>query len=86
MAAVGAVFDFYAGTAVRSSPFWCRLGLEWFPRFLREPRRLWRRNMHSTPVFLGWMAREKCRLLASPPVPEFPPRLSRHDNLKITES
>lgn len=86
MAAVGAVFGFYAGTTVRSSPFWCRLGLEWLPRFLREPRRLWRRNLHSTPVFLCWMAREKFRRLAAPPVPEFQPRLSRHDNLKITES
>ena len=38
--AIGAVFDFYAGTKQRSSVFWRRLGLEWFPRFLKEPRRL----------------------------------------------
>jgi N-acetylglucosaminyldiphosphoundecaprenol N-acetyl-beta-D-mannosaminyltransferase len=57
--AIGAVFDFYAGTKVRSSMFWRKLGLEWLPRFLREPGRLWERNMKSTPIFLGWILREK---------------------------
>lgn len=59
--AIGAVFDFYAGTKKRSSPFWCRLGLEWLPRFLKEPRRLWERNLKSTPIFLWWILREKMR-------------------------
>ena len=59
--AIGAVFDFYAGTKARSSLFWQKLGLEWFPRFLREPRRLWERNVKSTPIFLCWIAREKIR-------------------------
>ena len=49
---IGAVFDFYAGTVKRSSPFWIKIGLEWLPRFLKEPRRLWRRNVISTPLFL----------------------------------
>lgn len=61
--AIGAVFDFYAGTKKRSSDFWQALGLEWFPRFLREPRRLWERNMKSTPIFLYWIAREKYKTL-----------------------
>lgn len=57
-AAVGAVFDFYAGT-VKRSPEWAgRLGLEWLPRLLREPRRLWRRNFVSTPIFLGRILRQ----------------------------
>ena len=59
--AIGAVFDFYAGTKKRSSPFWIKLGLEWLPRFLREPRRLWERNLKSTPIFLYWIFREKVR-------------------------
>jgi len=41
--AVGAIFDFYAGQVKRSHPVFRRLGLEWLPRLLREPRRLWRR-------------------------------------------
>ncbi len=49
---VGAVFDFYAGTIQRSSPFWINLGLEWLPRLIREPRRLFYRNFVSTPKFI----------------------------------
>jgi N-acetylglucosaminyldiphosphoundecaprenol N-acetyl-beta-D-mannosaminyltransferase len=49
---VGAVFDFYTGNAKRSSPFFQEIGFEWLPRFLREPRRLWRRNLVSNPRFL----------------------------------
>jgi len=49
---IGAVFDFYAGTVVRPSNFWIKSHLEWLPRLLKEPRRLWRRNFISTPLFL----------------------------------
>ncbi|ASP46644.1 WecB/TagA/CpsF family glycosyltransferase [Cognaticolwellia beringensis] len=49
---IGAVFDFYAGTVDRPSPFWIKIHLEWLPRLLKEPRRLWRRNFISTPIFL----------------------------------
>ncbi|MBN2816186.1 MAG: WecB/TagA/CpsF family glycosyltransferase [Campylobacterales bacterium] len=49
---IGAVFDFYAGTVQRPSQFWLDLHLEWLPRLLKEPKRLWRRNFISTPLFL----------------------------------
>ena len=49
---IGAVFDFYAGNIKRSSPFWIKLGLEWLPRFLKEPKRLFKRNFVSTPKFI----------------------------------
>ena len=49
---IGAVFDFYAGTVIRPSQFWLDLHLEWFARLLKEPKRLWRRNFVSTPLFL----------------------------------
>tara|TARA_B100000927_G_scaffold290802_1_gene290651 strand:- start:1402 stop:2121 length:720 start_codon:yes stop_codon:yes gene_type:complete len=49
---VGAVFDFYAGNVKRSSSFWINLGLEWLPRLLKEPRRLFTRNFISTPKFI----------------------------------
>ena len=42
--AIGAVFDFYAGTVKRSSPWFQKHGLEWLPRLLQEPRLLWYRN------------------------------------------
>lgn len=63
--AIGAAFDFYAGTKARSSLFWQKLGLEWFPRLIREPGRLWERNFKSTPVFLGWIIKEKVRKVFS---------------------
>ena len=50
--AIGAVFDFYAGNIERSSEFWINLGLEWFPRLLKEPKRLFYRNFVSTPKFI----------------------------------
>ena len=49
---VGAVFDFFIGRVKRSHPLFQRLGLEWLPRLLQEPRRLWRRNFVSNPSFL----------------------------------
>lgn len=49
---IGAVFDFYADVIPRPSQFWIRLHLEWFVRFIAEPKRLWRRNFVSTPKFL----------------------------------
>jgi N-acetylglucosaminyldiphosphoundecaprenol N-acetyl-beta-D-mannosaminyltransferase len=64
-AAIGAVFDFYAGTKQRSSDFWIKMGLEWLPRFLREPKRLWGRNLISSPIFLTWVIKEKLRRLTT---------------------
>lgn len=56
---IGAVFDFYAETVERSSPFWINIGLEWLPRLLKEPKRLWRRNFVSTPLFLWYLLKAK---------------------------
>jgi N-acetylglucosaminyldiphosphoundecaprenol N-acetyl-beta-D-mannosaminyltransferase len=58
---IGAVFDFYAGTVKRSGKFWINAGLEWLPRLLREPGRLWRRNFVSTPLFLWYVIVEKLK-------------------------
>lgn len=50
--AVGAVFDFYAGN-IKTAPSWFRKnGLEWLPRLVQEPRRLWKRTFISAPIFL----------------------------------
>lgn len=49
---IGAVFDFYAGTIQRPSPILVKYKLEWFGRLMREPKRMWRRNFVSTPIFL----------------------------------
>ena len=49
---IGAVFDFYAGTVHRPSAFWINNGLEWLPRFFKDPVRLAERNLVSTPKFV----------------------------------
>ena len=56
---IGAVFDFYAETVNRPSALWIDLHLEWFIRFVAEPKRLWRRNIISTPKFLADLVRFK---------------------------
>ena len=58
-AAVGAVFDFYSGRVKRSHPVFQRLGLEWLPRLLQQPRRLWRRMGVSAPIFLWHVLRAR---------------------------
>ncbi|MEE9423623.1 MAG: WecB/TagA/CpsF family glycosyltransferase [Methylococcales bacterium] len=57
--AIGAVFDFYSGSKKRAPEWVCKLGLEWLPRLLREPGRLWRRNFVSTPLFLLAVFKQK---------------------------
>ncbi|MFC3880952.1 WecB/TagA/CpsF family glycosyltransferase [Algoriphagus namhaensis] len=60
-ASIGAVFDFYAGTVKRPSQFWINLGLEWLPRFMKEPKRLWKRNLVSTPLYVWDIFKEKLK-------------------------
>lgn len=50
---IGAVFDFYAGTYPRAPQWLCRTGMEWAYRMMREPRRMWQRNLISTPRFIA---------------------------------
>jgi N-acetylglucosaminyldiphosphoundecaprenol N-acetyl-beta-D-mannosaminyltransferase len=62
-AAIGAVFDFYTGR-IPHAPAWIRrLGLQWAHRLLLEPKRLWKRTLVSTPLFLWLVFR---RLFKSP--------------------
>ena len=57
--AIGAVFDFFAGTVKRAPQKWIDLGLEWLYRLLREPRRTWRRYLIDNPRFLWLVLQEK---------------------------
>lgn len=47
---IGAVFDFYAGTIKRPPRWMITIGLEWFGRLIKEPSRMWRRYLISSPV------------------------------------
>lgn len=56
--AVGAAFDFHAGTR-RRAPLWMqRAGLEWLFRLGSEPRRLWRRYAITNSRFAYLAARQ----------------------------
>jgi len=75
---IGAAFDFYAGAIKRSGKFWIKLGLEWLPRFLREPGRLWKRNLISAPLFLWHVGIEKVDKLVKPKYHSFVRPTHRH--------
>jgi N-acetylglucosaminyldiphosphoundecaprenol N-acetyl-beta-D-mannosaminyltransferase len=58
---VGAAFDMYGGVTGRA-PLWMqRSGLEWFFRFLREPRRLFRRYFIEGPPFIPLVLLQRLR-------------------------
>jgi N-acetylglucosaminyldiphosphoundecaprenol N-acetyl-beta-D-mannosaminyltransferase len=55
---VGGTFDVAAGK-VKRAPVWMqKSGLEWFYRFLQEPRRMFRRYFIEDMAFLGLMFKE----------------------------
>lgn len=57
--AVGAAFDFLAGTKREAPMLLQRLGVEWVFRLLSEPRRLWRRYVFGNVAFLRILLRER---------------------------
>lgn len=56
---IGAVFDFFAGTAQRAPLWWQEHGLEWLYRLIKEPRRMWRRYVIGNPLFIWNILKEK---------------------------
>lgn len=58
---VGAAFAFVAGTVPRCPGWIGRTGFEWVYRFLKEPKKLWRRDLLDGPRFLFLLALEMIR-------------------------
>ncbi len=58
MLAVGAAFDFLAGSKPQAPRWMQRAGLEWLFRLASEPRRLWRRYLVGGPRFVALFARQ----------------------------
>ena len=51
---VGGSFDVISGKIARA-PLWMqKVGMEWFFRFINEPRRTWRRYLLGNPKFI-WL-------------------------------
>ncbi len=56
---VGGSFDIVAGIIKRAPRWMQRSGLEWFYRFLQEPRRMWKRYLVSNTRFIWYVLKEK---------------------------
>jgi N-acetylglucosaminyldiphosphoundecaprenol N-acetyl-beta-D-mannosaminyltransferase len=67
--AVGAAFDFHAGTQRRAPAWMRRRGLSWLWRLALEPRRLWRRYLLLNPAYLLRLAAQAARLWRPDPRP-----------------
>ena len=57
--AVGAAFDFLAGTKEQAPVWMQRSGLEWSYRLAREPRRLAKRYLWGNPMFVASVLRNR---------------------------
>ena len=57
--AIGAVFDFFAGTVERAPKWWQEHSLEWLYRLIKEPRRMWKRYIIGNMLFLINIVKEK---------------------------
>jgi N-acetylglucosaminyldiphosphoundecaprenol N-acetyl-beta-D-mannosaminyltransferase len=56
---VGGVFDIIAGVTKRAPMWMQKSGLEWFYRFIQEPRRMWRRYLIGNIKFIWIVMKEK---------------------------
>lgn len=53
MLGVGAAFDFHAGLVPQAPPWMQAIGMEWFYRLYKEPKRLWKRYLRNNPLFVA---------------------------------
>ncbi|MGD1921041.1 MAG: WecB/TagA/CpsF family glycosyltransferase [Pleurocapsa sp.] len=69
--AVGAAFDFHAGTLPQAPKWMQDAGLEWFFRLTQEPKRLWQRYAVLNPLYLWHIVQQYLGLKKfSPTLPD----------------
>lgn len=56
---VGGSFDIVAGKTERAPKWMQDIGLEWFYRFIQEPRRMWKRYLIGNLKFIYYVLKEK---------------------------
>ena len=56
--AVGAAFDFHAGTLPQAPTWMQNTGLEWLFRLVQEPRRLWQRYAVLNPLYVWHLTQQ----------------------------
>ena len=78
MLAVGAAFAFHAGVLDQAPPWMQRNGLEWFYRFVKEPRRLWHRYMVLNPMYVSMLTLQALGLRRRDPTATTAPAEEQH--------
>ncbi|MBB2145896.1 WecB/TagA/CpsF family glycosyltransferase [Pedobacter sp. LMG 31464] len=61
MMAVGAAFDFHAGSLPQAPTWMQKNGLEWLFRLVQEPKRLWRRYLFTNSKFIMLFIKQKLK-------------------------
>jgi exopolysaccharide biosynthesis WecB/TagA/CpsF family protein len=64
--ALGATIDFEAGLIKRAPVIWQKMYLEWFYRFLQEPRRLFKRYFIDDPKFFWYFGKQLLGIYKDP--------------------
>ena len=64
--ALGATIDFEAGNIKRAPKIWRKLYLEWFYRFLQEPKRMYKRYFIDDPIFFWHFLKQLFGLYKNP--------------------
>ena len=70
MFCIGATIDFEAGNVQRAPKWVSVIGMEWFFRLVKEPKRLWKRYLIDDPVFFWLIFKEKFGLYKNPMKPK----------------
>ena len=64
--ALGATIDFEAGNIKRAPKIWQKLYLEWFYRFLQEPKRMYKRYFVDDPIFFLYFIKQLLGIYKNP--------------------
>lgn len=63
---VGGSFDVVAGETKRAPVWMQNLGLEWFYRFIQEPKRMWKRYLIGNTIFVYLIIKQKLGFYKNP--------------------
>jgi N-acetylglucosaminyldiphosphoundecaprenol N-acetyl-beta-D-mannosaminyltransferase len=72
--AVGAAYDFHAGTLAKAPEFLGKIGLEWLFRLIMEPRRLWQRYVLLNPLYIWLFLLQAFKIKQFDPKDNTPPQ------------
>lgn len=70
--AVGAAFDFHAGTTAEAPAWMQKRGLEWLFRLMVDPRRLWKRYILLNPKYVALVGMQALHLRRFEPITAAP--------------